>query len=95
MDFIEPSERIEMSRYALKGIFDETDNEEDDNITDTILNHSFDLNQSNECPSDDSESERSTIARDEVNMDQAPSYVTQNYYKTNQGRTRWKSFRKK
>ncbi len=31
---------------------------------------------------------------DEENLDQAPSYVTQNYFKTHRGENRWKSFRK-
>ncbi|CAF3020524.1 unnamed protein product [Rotaria socialis] len=94
MNFTDPNERVEMTRYALNGTFDEVDNEEDENVTDFILKHSIELNNSNKCSTDDSEIEESVIETDDENRDQAPSYVTQSYFRINRRENRWKSFKK-
>ncbi|CAF4721993.1 unnamed protein product, partial [Rotaria magnacalcarata] len=77
MNFTDPNERVEMARYALNGTFDEVDSEEDENVTDTVLNHSVELNKSNEFSTDDSDAEESVIETDDENLDQAPAYISQ------------------
>ncbi|CAF2092780.1 unnamed protein product [Rotaria magnacalcarata] len=94
MNFTDPNERVEMARYALNGTFDEVDSEEDENVTDTVLNHSVELNKSNEFSTDDSDAEESVIETDDENLDQAPAYISQSYSRTNGCENRWKSFKK-
>ncbi|CAF3400841.1 unnamed protein product [Rotaria socialis] len=83
INFTDPNERVEMARYALNGTFDEVDSDEDENVTDSVLNHSIELNKSNECSTDDSDIDESVIETDDENLDQAPAYVTQSYSRMN------------
>ena len=94
MNFTDPSERVKMTRYAVKGTLDETDSDEEDNIAHTLSKNSFDLGQSNECLTDDNEVDETFSVEDDEKLDQAPSYATQNYLKTNGSENRWKSFRR-
>ncbi|CAF3766597.1 unnamed protein product [Rotaria socialis] len=94
INFTDPNERVEMARYALNGTFDEVDSDEDENVTDSVLNHSIELNKSNECSTDDSDIDESVIETDDENLDQAPAYATQSYSRMNRCENRWKSFKR-
>lgn len=98
MNFTEPSERIKMTRYALKGTFDETDSEEDDDSTAVASNPFPDGNQSSqstECYTDESEREEVDSTTEDEVFDQAPNYVAQSYPKTTSSGDRWRSFKTK
>ena len=95
MNFTEPVEQMKMAHYGLKGTFDETDSEEDTNIADTVSNDSTDLSQLHECPTNESDAEESALEIDDENLDQAPSYVSQNCFIISRSANRWKSFKRK
>lgn len=98
MNFTDPSERIKMTRYALKGTFDESDSDEDEDSVAIVSNSSLDTNpssQSSKSHTDESELEELDSTSEEEDLDHAPHYVAQSYSKTDPSTNRWKSFKKK
>ncbi len=96
MNFANPEDRLAMNTYSLKGIWTDTDGEEDGDLMDDMSNSSLSSKQSDESSTDESECrEKIDDELDDKDEDQVPFYVTQNSFTVNPAVNRWKSFKKR
>ncbi|CAF1194283.1 unnamed protein product [Rotaria sordida] len=97
MNFADPKDRIAMAKYALECTSDETDSENENDISNNNLFHSNQSDCGDYVSSDEISSSSNELdnMEEESDQDLVPKYLTSPTIIVNRGENRWKSFKHK